>query len=97
MNDLPAIQDLIRKAHGCESLHVQAVPVTEKFKDGRVWTGAVEVFELLSHPKARRCYALGLEQDGKRRYLTVLKSPPVDSPQKAVQLLVGEPTPPASR
>jgi len=91
MNDLPAIQVLIRKLHGCESLYVQSVPVTEKIAGGSAWVGDVEVFELLRHPKARRCYALRYRNGPEeRQYLTVLKLPPVDSPQRAVQVALAE-------
>jgi hypothetical protein len=86
MKDLHAIQELIRKQHGCESLHVQSVPVTEKLPGGALWAGDVEVFELLGHPKARRCYAVGQGNGSAgRHYITVLKLPPVDSPQRAAQ------------
>ena len=91
MNDLRAIQELIRKQHGCDSLHVQSVPVAEKAPGGAIWSGDVEVFELLGHAKARRCYVVRqINERGGRQYLTVLKLPPVDSPQRAVQTALAE-------
>ncbi len=87
MKDIAAIQQLIRKVHGCESLHVQSVPVTEKIAGGPMWAGDVEVFELLGHPKARRCYAM---RQNSGPYITVLKLPPVDSPQKAAHVALSD-------
>jgi hypothetical protein len=32
-------------------------PVHETFQGQTVWAGEVEVFDLVGHPKAKRCYA----------------------------------------
>ncbi len=42
--------------HGCESLHIESVPVKEVFEGETAWEGTVEVFELVGHPKANRAY-----------------------------------------
>lgn len=54
--------------------------------DGRVlWEGKVEVFALLGHDDALRCYAWGdLDQDGRWQVTTVLAIPPVISAETAV-------------
>jgi hypothetical protein len=59
MDYIESLQDAIRKAHGCQSKHVERVPILETFQGQTVWNGAVEVFELVGHPKAKLCYAWG--------------------------------------
>ena len=54
-----------------------------------VWEGEVQVFELISHPEATRCYAWSYEvPDSKRRFVAVLHKPPVDSPVAAVRAAI---------
>src|SRR5262245_18180666 len=89
MNYIDALRDAIHKMHGCESEHVESVPVTERFQGQTVWEGAVEVFVIRGHPKAQRCYAWSHGQDnGRERYVTVLELPPVDSAERAVQAAI---------
>lgn len=91
MTYIEAIQDAIRHLHGCESRHIESVPVHEEFQGQTVWSGAVEVFELIGHPKATACYAWGHHavKDAKRsRYVVILKMPPVDSPIDAVRVSI---------
>lgn len=48
----------------------------------------VEVFNLTSHPKAKRSYAwshLDKSEDDETRYVAVIEIPPVDSAQTAVR------------
>ncbi len=88
MTYIEAIQDAIRKIHGCEARHIESVPVKEQFKGQTVWQGVVEVFELINHPKAKICYAWGHHTDTKdikSRYVAVLGIPPIDSPIAAVR------------
>ena len=88
---IEAIQDAIRRLHGCESRHVESVPVHEEFKGKTVWSGTVEVFDLIGHPKAKQCYAWGHrvgDRDEKSRYVVVLKAPPINSPLDAVRVSI---------
>jgi hypothetical protein len=88
MTYIEALQDAIRKTHGCESRHVESVPVRETFRGQTVWEGVVEVFDLIEHPTAKRCYAWGHQtgkSDEKSRYVTVLGIPPIGSPLQAVR------------
>jgi hypothetical protein len=88
MNHIESIQDVIRRLHGCESRHIESVPVHEEFRGQVVWSGVVEVFELVGHPKATICYAWGHHAghgDRQSRYVVVLKVPPVNSPVAAVR------------
>lgn len=94
MEYIEALQDAIRKLHGCESRFIESVYVHEEFRGQTVWSGTVEVFELIDHPKAAVCYAWGHhvgKDDTQSRYVAVLKLPPVDSPVTAVRAsVVGE-------
>lgn len=88
MGYIESLQEAIKKLHGCDSTYVESVPVHEVFQEQTVWAGEIEVFDLVGHPKAKRCYAWAHKEgaaDKETRYVAVLEIPPVDSPQKAVQ------------
>lgn len=86
---LPALKAAIRHNFGCESNWVESVYVEEKYLGKTIWTGDVEVFDLIGHPKAVRAYAWSHTTHGaKRNFVTVLAVPPIDSPQRAVQALI---------
>jgi hypothetical protein len=54
-----------------------------------VWEGAVEVFALLGHDEALRCYAWGRQRDeGGWEITTVLAIPPVLSAETAVKAAI---------
>ena len=85
------LQLVIYQLHGCDSKHVQTVPVREVFRGQVAWQGEVEVFDITGHPKAKRCYArthLDGPKDERTRFVTVLEIPPVKSPQTAVQVAI---------
>jgi len=91
MNYIQSLQDAIKKLHGCESIHIESVPIKELYQGQIVWDGVVEVFELKGHPKAKRCYAwshLEGKEGESKRFIAVLELPPVDSPRKAVQTAI---------
>jgi hypothetical protein len=87
---IPALLDAIRHLHGCDANHLETVPLRETMPDGRVvWEGDVEVFGLVGHPIARRCYAWSHVTTGtKRQFYAVLHAGPVDSPLRAVQAVI---------
>src|ERR1043165_1824400 len=83
------LQAAILNVHGATSTHVETVPVVEEFQGEIVWQGEVEVFDIRGHPKAAQCYGWGYStDDDQRRYVAVLKLPPVTSPQTAVKAAV---------
>jgi hypothetical protein len=84
------IQSVFLKLHGCDATYVETVPVVEEFQGETIWQGDVEVFDLVGHPKATRGYGWGYvaNEEGGRRYFTVLELPPVDSPQSAVKAAI---------
>lgn len=86
---ISALQSAIQSAEGCDCKHVESVPIRDAFQDKIAWEGVVEVFDLVNHPKAKRCYAWGhaTKATGKEiRLVIVLGVKPVDSPHKAVQV-----------
>ena len=84
------IQAVFLKLHGCDADYVETVPVVEQFQGETIWQGDVEVFDIRGHPKATRGYGWGYvtNEEGGRRYFTVLEIPPVTSPQTAVQAAI---------
>jgi hypothetical protein len=80
---------VIFQSEGCDSTHLESVPVHEVFEGKTVWDGVVEVFDLLGHPKAKRAYGWSHPEgpdDKGERFVIVLELPPVDSPKTAVQV-----------
>lgn len=80
----------ILNLHGCKSERIESVPVKETFEGDTVWEGVVEVFDLIDHPTAKRCYAWSHAIDGstKRKFIAVLHQGPVDSPRNAVKAAI---------
>jgi hypothetical protein len=88
---IQSLRKAIRDLHGCDSRHVESVPVHEVFRGESVWRGEVEVFDLAGHPKARRCYAWGERKtpdDPGAQFITVLELPPVQDAQSAVRVAI---------
>lgn len=88
---IQALAEAIRGLHGCEAKWVESVPVKETFQGKTVWEGVVQVFDLIGHPTAARCYAWSYvtdEKTGKRKFVAVLHQGPVDSPLNAVRAAV---------
>ncbi len=81
------LKKAIQKLHGCDSTWIQAVRVKETFKGETVWDGLVQIFDLIDHPKAVRCYAWShaIDDSTKRRFVAVLHQEPVTSPGAAVR------------
>ena len=90
--DAPA-QELIRAIrdlHNCESKWLESVQIKEMFGKDVAWEGVVEVFKLIDHPTAKRCYAWShaIEGSTKRKFMAVLRQGPVKSPQDAVRAAI---------
>ncbi len=85
-----ALKKAILDLHGCKSIWVESVPVKEVFEGETVWEGIVQVFDLIDHPKATRCYAWshGLDKSKKRRFFAVLHEGALNSPQAAVKAAI---------
>ena len=81
------LRKAILNLHGCDSTWTGAVRVKETFESETVWEGLVQVFDLINHPKAKRCYAWSqvIDNSTKRRFVAVLHQEPVTSPGAAVR------------
>jgi hypothetical protein len=85
---IAALRAAISVMHQCWAVWVKTEHVHETFQGKTVWNGDVEVFSLMHHPKAQRCYAwahLEGKNDQETRYVAVLESPPVKDAKTAVQ------------
>jgi hypothetical protein len=82
--------EAIRNLHGCKAVWIESVPVIETFRGNIVWEGEVQVFELIDHATATRCYAwfYDVDDSGKRKFFAVLDQGPVNSPQTAVRAAI---------
>jgi hypothetical protein len=78
------LQLTIQHLHNCAAVHRHTAPVHEQFCGKTLWRGDVEVFDLIGHPKAKRCY--GWTHGAPEEFITILELPPVDSAQSAVKV-----------
>lgn len=88
MDYLEELRDAIRRLHGLESEYVETVEVVEEFEGRTMWDGEVAVFKVTGHPQTDTAYAWMDQQQDKKRFVAVLKLPPVESPQLAVRAAV---------
>lgn len=85
MNYFGELRATIQRLHQCEASHTRTEIVREVINGQVLWDGKVEVFALLGHDRALRCYAWGhLHEAGQWEVTTVLAIPPVVSAQTAV-------------
>jgi len=85
MEYLAELKSTLRRLHKCEASHTRTEAVREVVNGQVLWEGNVEVFALLGHDHALRCYAWGhLHAEGRWEVTTVLAIPPVVSAQSAV-------------
>ena len=83
---LQVLQKAIRDLHGCDSTWIKEVRVVEAWEGRTVWQGGVQVFELIGHPEAKRCYAWSEETERHTTCIVaVLHKSAVDSPIAAVR------------
>ena len=76
----------IRRLHRCDSRHVASFAVRKVSEGQTVWEGVVEEFTLTGCRTANACYAWYYQEGHRQQAFSVLKAPPVYSPQNAVQL-----------
>lgn len=88
MNDVHALRKAIHDLHGYESTHLRSENIHETFRGKTVWSGTVEIFELLGHPGAGLCYAWQYLDGDETRYITVLGKLPISSARDAVRAFV---------
>jgi hypothetical protein len=88
MGELEELADAIKRLHGVAAVHTDSVGVCEISRGKVIWDGTVEVFELVGHPKAKRCYAWKHWEDEKgmqTRVVIALEVAPIDSPFAVVR------------
>ncbi len=81
---LANIKKAVERAAECPAKHIESAEVIEGFRHQIVWTGTVEIFDLIGHPNANRAYGW---QEGER-FVAVLEIPPVDSASTAVRAAI---------
>ena len=82
------LQNAIRATHGCESRWEASVKVEETFEGKTAWSGIVETFSLIGHPKVKYAYAWTYRDGNQNGTTVVLKIPPVDSPYSALKVAI---------
>lgn len=93
MSHIRELQDVIRKLHGVEAMHIESVQIEETFRGKTVWEGVVEVFSVKGHPRVSRVYAWSRDTDdpaNPRRHVTVLHLRPIQSARDAVRAAILE-------
>jgi len=82
MSELDAkLEKAAEKACGSKVRFEGFYPLVETFRGAVVWEGIVTQFE----SDIGRVYAWAVESDSGPQYVTVLQTPPVDSPLSAVR------------
>jgi len=79
----------IGREYGCPAYYIRTVLVHEEVAGNTFWHGAVEIFGLIGHPSAKRCFAWGHEDDQSGpngRLVITLEALPVVSAQNAVRV-----------
>lgn len=98
-NGVAELQAAIELRHLCKSVHRKTVFVHERAQTQEtVWSGYVQVFDLIGHPDAQTCYAWRDKHMEDVKIFTLLGNHVVTSPQRAVQaaIFIGA-QPPASK
>lgn len=72
--------------HRCHAIHIESIPVREAAGGQAPWRGVVEVFALVGHPDARRCFAWIEAGESKRRFVMILQKSLVISAETAVKV-----------
>lgn len=85
MRYLDELHAAVVRTHRCQASHTRTETVTHAVNGQVLWSGKVEVFALLGHDDALRCYAWGgPDAAGRWDITTVLAIPPVVSAESAV-------------
>ena len=78
----------IQHAHNCPAYYVRTEMVHEEIEGNTVWFGGVEVFGLIGHSEAKRCFAWGHiynQSDTNGKVAIALEVMPIASAQNAVR------------
>jgi hypothetical protein len=91
--DFIEIEGAIKHTYHCATRYLGSRQVAETLPGETTWKGIVDIFALLGHPKAQRCYAWQWPQGGKTTTIVVLEIPPVTSAQTAVKAAIASQAP----
>jgi len=86
----PAYLEILKAAvqmkHQCHALHLDSIPLTLENGGETVWGGIVEVFALVDHKTATRCYAwTETVNECEQRFVVILQKGFVITPAHAVK------------
>jgi len=81
------IKNAVERMHNCKATYAEEVAVIEKEGDKTIWDNIVYIFDLTGHGKATQCYAWAspIGKSARYTYYTVLRIPPIDSPEQAIR------------
>ena len=82
------IKRAVEKAADCPASHLETVAVVDTFRGKTMWSGPVEIFELLGHAKAKRAYGWSVGEGTDERFTAVLEIPPVKDALTAIRASV---------
>jgi len=87
MRRIAMLQRVIVEIHSCSAQHLETAHVAETFLGRTIWEGDVEVFAVLGHPRARRCYAWVKRIGGlkRARFFAVLETTVIRTALDAVK------------
>jgi hypothetical protein len=88
VSDLEKLAEIIRERHGVEATHLRSDPVHGTFREDTVRGGVVEVFAIVGDSRTNIAYAWSHETDAGRRYVAVLRFPPVLTATAAVRAAI---------
>jgi hypothetical protein len=90
----------IQQRHNCPAYYLRTERAREDIEGNNVWRGEVEVFALIGHTEAKRCFAWGHNEEGSDpngKVVVVLELPPIFSVQNAVRAQLAKDLRSASR
>ena len=87
MNYQEELTVALQRECGCKARFLYTIPVREVFRGNKIWDGAVWLFRLTGHKKAKFGYAWLHPNDScdDLKVTVVLEIPPIDSAQRAVR------------
>ena len=85
---LDVVKAQIEHAYSCPAYYLRTEAVVEAIEENVIWQGEVEVFGLIGHSQAKRCFAWGHAYDRSAldgKIVIALEILPTVSPQNAVR------------
>jgi len=86
---LDCLKAEIEQKHNCPAYYLRTEAVHETIEENTVWQGDVEIFCLIGHEVAKRCFAWGHSfdrSDSQGEFIITLDQLPAVSAQNAVRI-----------